>query len=203
MAISRRINRLACQLKTGTETRSMDQLRADVFLDLLESNAPSSAGSDRGVVDIQIDLETLLGMSEQAGELAGYGPVISDIARQVAERQRHAEWRYTVTDSDTGLPLLVGTTGRRPNATQRRLVETRDRTCVFPGCRAPATQCDLDHTKPWAETGRTNTDDLAPACPYDHVTRHRCGWTYRRLANGDFLWTSRLGHRYTTSGKPP
>ena len=204
VAISRRINRLARRLKTKGETRSMDQLRADVFLDLLEGSlGKGSEGAGRGVVDIQVDLETLMNLSESAGDLAGYGPVVADIVRQVTERQRHGLWQFTVTDPDSGQPLHTGTTRRRPVAGQRRHVAAFNRTCVFPGCRMPAADSDLDHRVPWSEGGATETCNLAPLCRHDHCNRHHCGWRYEHLSNGDFLWTSRLGHTYTTSGRPP
>jgi hypothetical protein len=146
-AILGRIGLLARSLKTGDETRSMDQLRADVFLDLLEGNQLGEA-TRRGVVDIHVDLQTLAGLAETPGELAGYGPVIADIARQIAERQHGSEWRWTLTDPDTGLPVDSGITRRRPSVGLRRSVETRNPTCVFPGCRMPSTDCDLDHRIP-------------------------------------------------------
>ena len=65
---------------------SIDQLRADVFLDLLQGRSVGS-GADRGTVDITVDLGVLAGLSEAPGELNGYGPVIADIARQVAREQ--------------------------------------------------------------------------------------------------------------------
>jgi hypothetical protein len=92
-----RIGVLARSLKTRNEGRSTDQLRADVFLDLLEGKT-NRRSSSRGVVDIHVDLQTLAGLSEDPGELAGFGPVIADIARQVTERQDNAEWRFTVSD---------------------------------------------------------------------------------------------------------
>jgi hypothetical protein len=203
MAVSRKINRLARQLKTRHETRTMDQLRADVFLDLLESrHIGGRQGQDRGVVDVQVDLTTLMGLTQSAGELSGYGPIVADIARQVTEQQA-SQWRWTVTDPNTGQPIHEGTTRRRPTSWQRRSVESRDRTCIFPGCRMPATNCDLDHRIPWAHGGLTRRKYLAPLCRHDHGNRHLCGWTYRPLRNGDYLWTSPLGHNYTTSGKPP
>ncbi|MDR9451104.1 MAG: DUF222 domain-containing protein [Acidimicrobiia bacterium] len=203
MAVSRKINRLARQLKTRREQRTMDQLRADVFLDLLEGRHMGGRGHDRGVVDLQVDLTTLIGLTEAAGELAGYGPIVADLARQVTEQQHESQWRWTVTDPDTGQLLHQGTTRRRPTGPQRRGVESRDRTCVFPGCRMPATSCDLDHRIPWSHGGPTRRRYLAPMCRHDHGNRHLCGWAYRPLPNGDYLWTSPLGHTYTTSGKPP
>jgi hypothetical protein len=202
-AVSRRIDRIARSLRTADETRTMDQLRADVYLDLLEGamqHAPT--GTDRGVVDICVDLETLTRLAHTPGEPAGYGPVVADIARRVAEDQHDAEWRCTITDPETGLPVHTGITRRRPTAAQRRMVQTRDRTCVFPGCRMPAVDCDLDHRIPWSERGPTDMSHLVAACRHDHVIKHR-GWAHQPLPRGDHLWTSPLGHRYTTSGEPP
>jgi hypothetical protein len=201
-AILGRIGLLARSLQTGGESRSMDQLRADVFLDLLEGNQ-TVGSSRRGVVDLHVDLPTLAGLAENPGELAGFGPVIADIARQVTERQHRSEWRWTVTDPTTGLPVDQGTTRRRPSVAQRRQVETINPTCVFPGCRMPATSCDLDHRQPWAQGGPTTTDNLVPLCRHDHRIRHQAGWKHQPLPGGDHHWTSPLGHQYTTSGQPP
>jgi hypothetical protein len=201
-AILGRIGLLARNLKTGGETRTLDQLRADVFLDLLEGNQLDVA-TRRGVVDIHVDLQTLAGLAETPGELAGFGPVIADIARQVTERQHGSEWRWTLTDPDTGLPVDSGITRRRPSVGQRRQVQTNNPTCVFPGCRMPAVSCDLDHRIPWAEGGPTRVDHLVPLCRHDHRIRHQTGWQHQPLPGGDHHWTSPLGHQYATSGQPP
>jgi Domain of unknown function (DUF222) len=195
-----RINKIAKTLHVSGETRTMDQLRADIALDLLTGTHRSKTS---GTVNIHVDLDTLAQLNQQPGDLAGYGPVVADIARQVTEQQQSSEWRFRVNDPDTGLPVHTGTTRRRPNAEQKRHVELRDLTCVFPGCRMPATDCDIDHVETWVETGRTTTKYLAPGCRHDHVGRHKYGWTYRPLPGGDYIWTSRLGHTYTTSGRPP
>ena len=200
-AAMRKISDLAQTLKTGDEARTLDQIRADVLLDLLEG--ARHAGGGRGTVDIHVDLTTLARLSDDPGELAGYGPVIADIARQVAESQPGAEWRWTLTQPETGLVIGNGTTRRRPTAGQRRHVEARHNTCIFPGCRMPAVDCDLDHRRPWADRGPTRVDNLAPLCRHHHRIRHHPGWTHQPLPNGDHLWTSRLGHTYTTSGLPP
>ncbi|MEX2623009.1 MAG: DUF222 domain-containing protein [Acidimicrobiia bacterium] len=201
-AILGRIGLLACSLKTGDETRTLDQLRADVFLDLLEGTQ-TGHNARRGVVDLHVDLQTLAGLAEAPGELAGFGPVIADNARQVTERQQRSEWRWTLTDPVTGLPIDNGITRRRPSVGQRRSVETRNPTCVFPGCRMPAPACDLDHRIPWAQGGPTTVDQLVPLCRHDHRIRHQTGWKHQPLPGGDHHWTSPLGHQYTTSGQPP
>ena len=201
-AVTRRVSQLARTLRTRDESRTMDQLRADVFLDLLEGTTQTTK-TGQGIVDIRVDLDTLTQLTDHPGELAGYGPVVADIARQVVEQQGHVEWRYAVTDPDTGQTLHTGATRRRPTAGQRRGVETRDPTCVFPGCRIPATDCDLDHRIPWSEGGTTTVTNLVPLCRHDHRIRHHAGWTHQPIPDGGHRWTSKLGHTYTTGAAPP
>lgn len=194
-AIMDRLTRIAKSLRGGDEARTIDQLRADVFLDLLEGKP---AGRQRGTIDIRVDLTTLIGLDEGAAELGGFGPVVADIARQMTERYGPS-WRVTVTD-DTGDVVHSGVTRRRPGAGLRRLVESRDQTCSFPGCRAPASGCDLDHRIRVADGGTTDCHQLCPLCRHDHVVRHRYGWTHVRNPDGSYTWTSPLGVRYT---RPP
>ena len=203
-AAFRRLTRLARKLKRKGEDRTMDQLRADLLLQLLlGEQAQNGQSAGRGSVDLQVDLETLAGLTEAPGELAGFGPVISDIARQVAEDQRHCSWSWTVTDPETGMPVHTGITRRRPRRETRRVVEARNPTCIFPGCRMPSKDCDLDHRLQWSERGPTCECNLVPLCRRHHRCRHRLGWGHRPLPRGDHLWISPLGHRYTTSGRPP
>ena len=119
-------------------------------------------GADRGTVDIRVDLETLTKLNNSPAELAGYGPVVANIARQVASRQQRSEWRYTVTESAGGSISDNGTARRRPTIGQRREIEARNPTCVFPGCRMPTTESDIDHRVTWSQDGPTTTTNLAP-----------------------------------------
>jgi hypothetical protein len=200
-AVMRRINRLARMARGSHDQRSMDQVRADVFLDLLSGDSAKHRGG-RGTVDIRVDLATLAGLAETPGELAGYGPVIADVARQITEDQEDAEWRVSVTAPDTGVVIHSGITRRRPTAAQQRQVETRNPTCIFPGCRMPSGECDLDHREPWADGGPTTVDNLSPLCRRDHRLKDK-GWTIARLRPGIHHFTSPLGHTYTTGPDPP
>jgi hypothetical protein len=119
----------------------------------------------------------------------------------VAEEQQESEWRYTISDTETGHALFTGTTRRRPTAPQRRRIESRHPTCVYPGCRMPATESDLDHTTSWAEGGTTTDNNLAPLCRNDHGLKHN-GWSYK-VVDDEFVWTSPLGHTYITEPAPP
>lgn len=202
MRISDRLNAAATQLRREGESRSMDQLRADVAVDVLLSGGVGGPARSSGRVTLTADLATLAELAEHAGELGGYGPVIADVARQVAEKGHDAEWRFSVTD-DQGRPVQTGTTRRRPSSQQRREVEAGHPRCVFPGCRMPSSQCDLDHTTPWAAGGSTTVDNLLPLCRHDHRLRHEAGWTYGTTPEGDIAWISPLEQHYVGAGRSP
>jgi hypothetical protein len=212
-AAMRRIEALARAARSADDPRSADQIRADVFVDLLagreasvhqttQSDSPKTLGK-RGTVDIRVDLATLIGLNNNPGHLGGYGPVIADIARTVTEKQHDATWRYAITDPESGRLVASGTTQRRPTVGQRRTVEALDPTCIFPGCRMPATDSDLDHTRQWANGGPTTIENLAPLCRHDHRIKHEAGWSYERTECGGANWITRLGHSYTTALPPP
>jgi hypothetical protein len=201
-AAMRRIDRLARAAKTKGDPRTIDQIRADVLLDLLAGRRHHGNGDERGVVDIRVDLTTLAGLDDKPAQIPGWGPVIADIARKISREQDESEWRITITDED-GQPMGVTTTRRRPTTAQRRQVEARNPTCVFPGCRMPAGQSDLDHEHLWSETHRTSTSHLEPLCRHDHINRHQRHWRLRQIRPGVYEWVSPLGHRYLRRPEPP
>jgi Domain of unknown function (DUF222)/HNH endonuclease len=203
-AAMRRINRLAHAARRKGDPRSIDQIRADILLELLTGHsqigAKGSAG-DRAVVDIRVDLTTLTAADDEPAEIPGWGPVIADIARQVVHEQPDAEWRYIVTD-ENGHVISSGATRRRPTTHQQRKIEARNPTCVFPGCRMPSGQCDIDHHLAWKNGGLTTDDNLGPLCRHDHRLKHS-GWKLKQTKPGHYQWTSPLGHTYTTGPDPP
>lgn len=209
-AIRSRVQRLATSLRTAGESRSMDQLRADVFIDLLvgstpagDSVPPQATARNHGTVDIKVDLDTLVGLTDHPGDLGGYGPIIADLARRVADESHDAEWRVTVTDTATNRPLTTTTTRRRPTRLQTRRVQTSNNTCVFPGCRMPASTCDLDHIRAWSDDGSTDPENLAPLCRHDHRLKHTQRWQYQRDNEGRHVWKTALGQTVVKPRDPP
>jgi Domain of unknown function (DUF222) len=194
----RRINRIARALKAKGDRRRIDQIRADIYLDLLTGKGQSNSGtSDTGVVEIRVDLTTLTGIDDEPSEIPGWGHVLADVARQIVDEASDSEWRIIPID-ENGQPVGVVTTRRRPTTAQKRIVETRNPTCVFPGCRMPATECDLNHEIPWAQSHRTTARHLGPLCRHDHINHHRHRWKLKQIRPGQYQWTSPLGHTYTT-----
>jgi hypothetical protein len=113
-AADERLDALARAAKRHGDDRPMDQIRADVYLALLSGTweGPEPIAR-RGVIELTADLPTLMGLAEQVAELSGWGPVIADIARQIADARGgdpDTIWRYSITDPLTGALLHHGTT---------------------------------------------------------------------------------------------
>ena len=148
-------------------------------------------------MNITGNLETLVRLDNGVGYLEGFGPVHADIMRQIVDEQHDATWTFEITDPATG-KVYVGTTSRRPTASQQRQLEARYKTCVSPGCRLTAAQCDIDHITDRAFGGLTIICNLAPLCRFHHRLKHRSAWEYRKLADGSIEWTSQFGFKYIT-----
>jgi hypothetical protein len=187
------------------ETRTADQIRADVFLDLLagaDPTPPAAAGGAgaadpaprKGVVNLTMELATFLGLNEHPGELAGVGPIVADMARQVAQAHRaHAVWRFHLTHD--GRVVHEGRLHRRPTAEQAAYVRARDKHCQAPGCRRPAHQCEIDHTIRWEDGGTTAEWNLATVCKRHHRAKDNGGFRLHRTDAG-LLWVSPRGRAY-------
>lgn len=67
-----RVDHIARSLRVPGEARTLDQLRADVALDLLIGRSDFKT-TGRGSVTLHADLQTLTELAEDPGELAGFG----------------------------------------------------------------------------------------------------------------------------------
>lgn len=85
----------------------------------------------------------------------------------------------------------------RPGAALERAVRARDMTCRWPGCRARATRCDLDHTVPFPD-GPTTGCNLACLCRLHHRAKHRAGWLVLQGASGRLDLISPTGRVHVT-----
>jgi hypothetical protein len=86
--------------------------------------------------------------------------------------------------------------GYRPSGFVRHLVCIRQRTCAFPGCRRPAERCDLDHTIPYDQGGRTCLCNLEPLCRRHHQAKQAPGWQLSQPQPGTLIWTAPHGRTY-------
>ena len=89
--------------------------------------------------------------------------------------------------------------GYRPSARLRAMIEARDQTCRFPGCKQPAWQTDLDHTIAYDKGGPTCPCNLGPACRTHHQVKQRPGWRLEQPVPGVFRWATPAGRYYVVT----
>jgi hypothetical protein len=182
------------------DQRDLDQLRADVFADLLTGADAADAGfvsaaPRKAVISLRIGLTTLACLNDDPALIPGFGPIAADIARQTARQLAEtAQWRFVVED-DVGQAVAEGRLRYRPTASQRAFIAARDVTCRAPGCRRSALHCDVDHVRNWSSGGSTAVDNLCSLCSFHHAAKHKGGFQLRRTDHG-VEWTTPLGRRY-------
>lgn len=183
------------------DTRTLDEVRADAFTDLLltgHSSPEASNGSIpqghaiRAHVQVTVPLSTLAGETDEPAELVGHGPIDPDTARRLAGTA--TAWTRVQLDPVTQCVVAVDT--YRPTTALRRLLEVRDEHCRFPGCRQRAARCDLDHTVAREHDGPTELGNLAHLCRRHHVLKHNSAWRVRQRPGGVLEWTSPTGRVY-------
>lgn len=187
-----------------SDARTMDQIRADLFADLLLAGAPAAHGDGDGLaaitghVQVTVPALTLAGIDGEPALLAGYGPIDPDFARRLAEVA--PGWDRVLTDPHTGAPLAVDR--YRPSKELRRFLGARDEHCRFPGCRVPARRCDIDHTVDAALGGETSLENLAHLCRRHYTLKHATQWSVRRRGGGVLEWTSPAGRHHVDRPAP-
>nr|WP_242660191.1 HNH endonuclease signature motif containing protein [Mycobacterium mantenii] len=89
--------------------------------------------------------------------------------------------------------------GYVPSKALADFVRCRDLTCRSPGCDRPATECDIDHTIPYAAGGPTHASNLKCLCRTHHLVKTFWGWRDQQLPDGTVIWTLPDGHSYVTT----
>lgn len=183
------------------DTRTLDQVRADLLTDLLLASDPNAAhgtGLDNITARVQVTIAatTLADADDKLAELDGHGPLDADIARAIAGC--NGLWSRLFLDP-TG--MVVETDAYSPTESMRRFLRARDQHCRFPGCRMPVHRCQIDHNHDHAKGGRTCIGNLSHFCTGHHVLKHPdiddCSrWSAWALPDGSIQWTSPLGRTY-------
>ncbi|MEW2013606.1 MULTISPECIES: HNH endonuclease signature motif containing protein [Microbacterium] len=193
----------------ATDQRSTDQVRADVFADLLLAGTPAlddtrdttagPLGAIRARVQVLVPAATLTGEDDGPCDLTGRSPIDPATARTLAGGTRI--WERLFHDPTTG--VTVATDSYRVPSGMRRFLQARDQHCRFPGCRVAAIRCEVDHTHDHALGGRTELTNLAHLCQRHHSMKQFTAWRVRQLKGGVLEWTSPLGRTYREDAPTP
>ncbi|MEU3626025.1 HNH endonuclease [Amycolatopsis coloradensis] len=198
-AAYRRIHQEAKALKNHGDTRTMNQLRADIALDLLLSGKGGAA--ERAEVFLYMDMFTYLGLNDDPVKMAGHGHIPASLGRHIATGP-NTVLRRIITDPLSGQVQDLGRTQYRPDAAMAEFVRVRDRECRRPGCDRPAQACELDHSIPWQFQGETSVADLITYCTRDHRLKDEPGWVYHLAPDGTLRITTPTGLTHVSEPPP-
>ncbi|AZS43264.1 hypothetical protein BWL13_00816 [Microbacterium oleivorans] len=207
--VDTRDERAASSEVVASDARTTDQVRADVFADLLLAGTPAlddtrdtsagPLGAIRARVQVLVPASTLTGSDDGPCDLSGRSPIDPATARTLAG-DSHV-WERLFHDPTTG--VTVSTDSYRVPSGMRRFLQARDQHCRFPGCRVAAIRCEVDHTHDHALGGATKLSNLAHLCQRHHSMKQFTAWRVRQLTGGVLEWTSPLGRTYREDAPTP
>lgn len=188
-------------LKAAGDDRSLDQLRADLFVERLTGQTRASA------VPVEIGIiathQTVTGHGDGAGRpgrttQGGGAPLPADLVRELIDAAPLVHQRPVTVDPDTGEVTGVGRRRRFHRGGAARTIRTRDQRCRFPGCHGPIAH--LDHPAPVAAGGDTSQANSQGLCEAHNYVKETPGWrtevTDERPGHHTVETTTPTGHTY-------
>jgi len=115
-------------------------------------------------------------------------------ATAAADAQQHA----AADTAAGGCAHTQASESYQPPPRLRDHITARDLTCRSPTCRQPAWRCDLDHTIPYDQGGRTCRCNLGGLCRFHHQLKQNPSWQLTQPTPGTFAWTTPAGRTYYT-----
>ncbi len=168
------------------DTRSLGQKRVDALVAIARESIAADPGLVAGTsvtMVVTVPLQNLLDGIGTA-EISGIDePICAGTARRLAAG---AEIIPLVLGSGSE-PLDLGRTARLYSPAQRRALAARDGGCIWPGCSAPPSWCEVAHLEAWALGGATDLDNGVLMCSHHHHRFDRDGWRLRRQDGVPYL----------------
>jgi hypothetical protein len=217
LQIDRQLTTAAKTLCDPHDTRTFDQRRCDIAIDLL-LNGPSAAKTTGGdvpqpspvydrlhtQVNLTMTAETLLGMDDQSAMLDGYGPITADQARRLALESASATLRRLFTDPVDGAVMVYDANRYVFTPEQVKAIRALHPRYIFPGCRVRAEQCDIDHRVEYVSNrdgrdppGQTVVANGQPLCRRHHRLKTHGDWTVVQTGPHRYQWSGPTGRTCT------
>jgi hypothetical protein len=195
-AVTARAARLMEDARRSGQREPAEAHAADALVGLA-AGAPGPSS----VVHVHVDQSALERGRTAPGEtcaIPGVGPIAVASARRLA-----TDGLVKALARDEADVRAVAHLGRTIPARIRTALETRDPTCVVPGCEV-RTGLEIDHVVPLSQGGTTSLANLARLCRYHHAQKTHRGWRLEG-SPGAWIWTrsARAGDRDAVApGRP-
>ncbi|CAJ1500549.1 HNH endonuclease signature motif containing protein [[Mycobacterium] kokjensenii] len=157
-----------------------------------DCTAAGAPGVSSVVIHVIAEQATVDGTGDIPGSLVGVDGLVPP--ELIADLAKTAKLVPLVHPADT-----PPEPGYVPSKALAEFVRCRDLTCRWPGCDRPAFDCDIDHTIPYGEGGRTHASNLKCYCRTHHLVKTFWGWRDRQLPDGTVILTAPSGQTYVST----
>lgn len=199
--------RRAADLHTAEgDGRSRDQIMADVLFERVTGCA--AVDGPPITVNLVLSDSALMGKTNGAAHVQGYGPIPAEIARQLiataAGRDTELALRRLYARPSTGALVAMESVARKFPKALGLLIQLRDQTCRTPFCDAPIRH--IDHVEPHARGGPTTGENGQGLCEPCNYAKQAPGWHSESTSSGgnrhSVIVTTPTGHRHTSLAPP-
>ena len=168
--------------KAAGDPRCRDQIMADTLVERLTGQATAT---DVNVeLHLVMPIDALLDSSDPtAALLDGYGPLPTELARDILLSSKGRKWWRRLYAEPYGGPIIGGDPFRRQfDGFLRKLIMLRDRVCRDPYCDAPIRH--IDHIQRFAEGGLTIYLNGRGSCERGNYVREMPDWKIEPISSG-------------------
>jgi hypothetical protein len=179
------------------QARSRQMLRVDALALLAETFLASGpqelSGGDRHQIVLHVDAQTLKHNHAGRCELEEGPAIAAETARRIACDSS----LVAIIEDEKGEPLNVGRKTRTIPPSIRRALNSRDRSCRFPGCSFTR-YVDGHHVRHWAQGGETKLSNLVTLCRFHHRLVHEGQVAVQILDDGAFRFVRPDGQSFNS-----
>jgi hypothetical protein len=169
--------------------RQADALVAICTEAVLGDPGAGAASSPPVQMVVHVDYDVLTGANPNGRGHIENGPALSTA---VLRRLGCDATVKTLIERD-GVPIASGREKPTVSPALKLLVQSRDGTCLVPGCAVRATRCDVHHIHHWADGGPTELWNLGSACQWHHNRHHEEVFDIIRTPEGNLRFVTRDG----------
>jgi hypothetical protein len=195
----------ARRLRAAGDDRSLDQIKADTFIERLTGQ--QSAAATPVSVNLIITDTALFAGGNDTATLEGLGPIPALVARDLIAALPENEQiaiRRLFTDPATGSVSDIDSRQRYFTGQLRHLITTRDQICRTPWCDAPIRH--IDHVQAHGNGGATSADNGQGLCERCNEAKQAPGWNSEAAKDPDqphtVTTTTPTGHTYHSTAPP-
>jgi hypothetical protein len=221
-----RLMLIAREMRRDGDPRTIEQLRADLAVDLLlgrltvgastgELEDPESSPTGdpldtvrqwptqrwaRAVINVTVPVQTLMGLTDTPGVLSGGESIPAGLVRMLA-LDPDSTWYRMLTDPAREC-VELSTRSYKPTDPIVRQVVAAAGSCFGPVCVTPASESEIDHRVAHPQ-GATSTENLGPGCKRHHKAKHAPGFGLTRRPDGGIDFTTRGGFAHPVEAVEP